>query len=133
MRNPASLLSCALLALTATATLAAAAPFSGAGDAATEAPAWTRAQVSIQLGFGPRYRPYYGYGPYYRPYYRPYGYYAPPPVAYYETRPYIVQRARPAGDPDAIARCASRFKSFNANTGTYVTSEGGQRLCPYLR
>ncbi len=63
---------------------------------------------------------------------RPY-YYAPPPpppVTYYESRPYVV---RPAGDPDAVARCAARFRSFDYRTGTYTTYEGETRLCPYLR
>lgn len=103
------------------------------GDAA--ATAVIPAQVGIYFGYG---RPYYG--PYYRPYgpyYRPYGYVPPPPppppVTYYETRPYVVRPAYPPGDPDAIARCASRFRSFNARTGTYITYDGEERLCPYLR
>lgn len=98
-----------------------------------------QAQVGIYIGterpYRP-YRPYYeGYNrPYYpyRPYaYRPY-YYAPPPVTYYETRPYVARPAGPYRDPDAVARCASRFRSFNVRTGTYVTLGGEVRLCPYL-
>jgi hypothetical protein len=107
------------------------------GEAATAA---IPAQVGIYLGYGRPYRPYYGpYDrPYYRPYYQPYRYYAPPlppppPVTYYETRPYVARPARPAADPDAVARCASRFRSFNVDTGTYITYDGEERLCPYLR
>ena len=98
----------------------------------------TKAQVSIHFGYGrpyPYHRPYGYYGPYYRPYY--YEPPPPPPVTYHQTQPYVV---RPApgpsaygGDPDALAKCASRFRSFNAHTGTYTTYEGEQRLCPYLR
>lgn len=81
-------------------------------------------------------RHHYGYRPFrpYRPYvgfyygYRP----LPPPVTYYETRPYVVRRGA-AWLPDDVARCASRFRSFNVRTGTYITYEGVERLCPYLR
>lgn len=128
--------------IAATAILAAgglASAHAGAASAAaTIAPSAggslvTKAQVGVYFDYGrPRYyRPYY-----YRPYYG-YRYYdAPPPVTYYETRPYVVQRSAPppaySGDPDGIAKCASRFRSFNANTGTYVTYEGEVRRCPYL-
>lgn len=99
----------------------------------------TKAQVGVYFDYGrPRYyRPHY-----YRPYYG-YRYYDdPPPTTYYETRPYVVERAPPpppppprivGRDPDAVARCASRFRSFNVNTGTYITLDGEERLCPYLR
>jgi hypothetical protein len=33
---------------------------------------------------------------------------------------------------EAMARCAGRFRSFDARTGTYVTSQGEMRICPYL-
>ena len=92
-----------------------------------------KAQVGVYFGFGdPYYRPY---RPYYRPYYGYRRYYdGSPPVTYYESRPYVARPApRPYGDPDGIARCASQFRSFNANTGTYITYEGEERLCPYLR
>lgn len=78
-------------------------------------------------------RRHYGYRPY-RPYsgfyygYRP----APPPVVYYETRPYVIRRPR-RWHPDDVARCASQFRSFSVRTGTYVTYEGVEKLCPYLR
>ncbi len=100
----------------------------------------TKAQVGVYFDVG---RPRY-YNPYYRPYrpYYGYGYRyydAPPPVTYYETRPYVVERDPPppppraySGDPDGLAKCASRFRSFNANTGTYVTYDGEVRRCPYL-
>lgn len=88
-------------------------------------------------GYGPGYgyyRPYYnsyayGYRPYYWGYYRP----APPRVVYYETPAYVVRPAAPVYHDDAVARCAARFRSFNVRTGTYVTYDGEERLCPYLR
>lgn len=133
---------CVLLAATAQSLPAIASPVSGfTASTGSEQSAVVRTQVEIYVGrpYRPHYAPYPGYrsyyydnGPYYRP--RPY-YYAPPPpdVTYYETRPYVVRPAPSGGDPDAIARCASRFKSFNANTGTYVTYDGEERVCPYLR
>ncbi len=82
------------------------------------------------------YRPRYGYSYGYRypgPYrYRSYYYGAPRDTVYY-TRPRVVERARPSYDADAVARCASRFRSFRVDTGTYVTYGGEERLCPYLR
>ena len=89
----------------------------------------------IYFGYGRGYRGYGGYygpGPYYGGYYRPH-YYAPPPVTYYETRPYESRPPERAYGDDAVARCASRFKSFDPRTGTYVTYDGEERLCPYLR
>lgn len=125
---PAAVVSLAFAASDAAALPAA--PLHPAGATVVE-----KAQVGIYLGYGRPYRPYYG--GYYGPYYRPYGgyYYAPPPpppVTYYDTRPYVARPA-PGYDPDAVARCASRFRSFNVRTGTYVTYEGEERLCPYLR
>jgi BA14K-like protein len=38
----------------------------------------------------------------------------------------------PAYD-DARSLCASRFKSFEWDTGLYTTYGGNKRLCPYLR
>lgn len=120
----------ALALLMPIAGQAGAAPLLGQ-SAGFEQPTVQATQVQY---WGRPYRYGYGgwYGPYYRPYYRPY-YYAPPPpppVTYYESRPYVV---RPAGDPDAVARCAARFRSFDYRTGTYTTYEGETRLCPYLR
>lgn len=119
----------------ASAAPAVAAPVTGAASPATQTRLAEPAQVGVYFDYGRpyhrRYRPfpYYGYG---------YRYYdAPPPATYYETRPYVVERPPPpraySGDPDAVARCASRFRSFNVYTGTYVTLEGEERLCPYLR
>ena len=34
---------------------------------------------------------------------------------------------------DRIARCARDFRSFDPDTGTYITRSGEERLCPYLR
>ena len=96
----------------------------------------TQAQYGVYFGYGRSYGGGGYYGPGYRPYYggyaRPY-YDAPPPVTYYETRPYVARPAGPSYDDDAVARCASRFRSFNPRSGTYVTYEGEERLCPYLR
>jgi hypothetical protein len=33
---------------------------------------------------------------------------------------------------EAMARCAAGFRSFDPRTGTYVTSRGEVRVCPYL-
>jgi hypothetical protein len=126
-------------ALAAAAALAAtlpvsASPLPGLSNRPVDAVPLVTPVQGFYFGYGygrPYYRPYYG--PYYGPYYRPY-YDAPPPpppVAYYESRPYVA--VPPPGDHDAIARCASRFRSFNAHTGTYITYEGEERLCPYLR
>lgn len=37
-----------------------------------------------------------------------------------------------AADRD-MERCADEFRSFNHRTGTYVTYEGNEVVCPYLR
>src|SRR5262245_56287521 len=110
---------------------AAAAPLAGATRPAVDGePLVTKAQVGIYFGYGRPYRRYgydYGYGYGYRPYYgyrrayRDDGYYV-------QSRPYVVAPApayRSGGyDPDEVARCASRFRSFNAYTGTYTTYDG---------
>jgi hypothetical protein len=38
-----------------------------------------------------------------------------------------------ADDGDAVARCASRYRSFDASTGTYLNNDGNRYICPYLR
>ena len=40
-------------------------------------------------------------------------------------------RERRAGDDD-MRRCAYEFRSFDPVTGTYITYEGEERVCPYL-
>ena len=40
-------------------------------------------------------------------------------------------RERRAGDDD-LRRCAYEFRSFDPVTGTYITYEGEERVCPYL-
>ena len=63
--------------------------------------------------------PYY-YGPYYRrPYYPAPAYSAPPP-AYYPA---------PAGG-DAVAYCASRFRSYDPRSGSYMGYDGLRHSCP---
>jgi hypothetical protein len=139
-------LAAAIAAVTLAAPVAAAPPGTakplGSGENLV-----AQAQFSVHVGVGvgrPYYHPYHGrhYRAYPRPYYgpgyvyRPAPYYYPPPVTYYQTQPYVVRPVVPpveyGGDPDALARCASRFKSFNANTGTYITYDGEERRCPYL-
>lgn len=34
---------------------------------------------------------------------------------------------------DRYDRCAAEFRSFDPETGTYITRSGEERLCPYLR
>lgn len=34
---------------------------------------------------------------------------------------------------DRYNRCAAEFRSFDPETGTYITKSGHERLCPYLR
>jgi hypothetical protein len=62
---------------------------------------------------------YYDYGGYYDDYY---------------DDDYYVYEDRGRGDGDAVARCASRYRSFDPRTGTYNPGGGRPRqLCPYLR
>jgi hypothetical protein len=121
---------------------ASAAPLPGAELAPKADSQVTKAQFGLYFGFG---EPSYYSSPYYgRPYYPSYGYgpsygYSP----YYGYRSsYSYRPAAPTyyyGAPgagfgsDAVAACASRFRSFDPRTGTYVTYEGEVVLCPYLR
>lgn len=34
---------------------------------------------------------------------------------------------------ERFARCEADFRSFDPETGTYITRSGEERLCPYLR
>ncbi len=34
---------------------------------------------------------------------------------------------------DAVARCQSRYRSFDAASGTFLSNDGTRKLCPYLR
>jgi hypothetical protein len=54
--------------------------------------------------------------------------------SYYDDYYYDDSATVYADGGDAVARCASRYRSFDARTGTYNPG-GGQprRLCPYLR
>lgn len=113
-----------------TSSAVAAMPSTGNLRPGNEARSLQSVQFSVHYGYR---RPYYGYDYGYRPYYRPYYAPPPPPVTYYESRPYVVRPAPRGYDPDAVARCASRFKSFNVHTGTYITYGGEEVLCPYLR
>jgi hypothetical protein len=36
-------------------------------------------------------------------------------------------------DDDDMERCAEEFRSFDWETGTYITYDGEERVCPYLR
>jgi BA14K-like protein len=83
-------------------------------------------------------RSYGSYGGYYGRPYRRYGYGGVGPLpfiagavgaaivggAIYEGRAY--------SRGSDYERCAATFRSFNPNTGTYVTYGGEERVCPYL-
>ena len=112
-----------------------AAPPSGLAGEGWQVPSAVTQTQGIYFGYGRPYRGsyggYYGPGPYYGGYYRPYSEGPPlPPPAYYAPRPYA---GGSRDDDDAVARCASRYRSFNPRTGTYVNNDGEERLCPYLR
>lgn len=34
---------------------------------------------------------------------------------------------------DAVARCQSRYRSFDPGSGTFLSNNGTRKLCPYLR
>lgn len=56
----------------------------------------------------------------------------------FATPPALVFGNRSAGynapyPRDGIAACQRRFRSFDPETGTYMTRSGEQVLCPYLR
>lgn len=55
------------------------------------------------------------------PYYYDYG-----PSYYYDDYDYG------SYDDDAVARCAARYRSFDASTGTFLHVSGERRRCPYL-
>jgi hypothetical protein len=63
----------------------------------------------------------YRYGPY--PY-GPYPYYYGPPVVYEPGHP----AAAPGGT--AVASCASRYKSYDPATGTFLGHDGVRHPCP---
>jgi hypothetical protein len=52
-------------------------------------------------------------------------YHAPPPVHYYPP----VRYTPAPWTPDWYAYCASKYRSFDARSGTYVTYSGYRRLC----
>lgn len=63
----------------------------------------------------------------------PYNYYFGPD--YYEDTDYYDDDEGDAVvySDDAVERCAARYRSFDRRTGTYLSSGGQRRLCPYLR
>ena len=69
--------------------------------------------------------PGYGYG-YDDGYYAPAGGYAP--AGYYGTE--TVTTGVGAGDDDAVAECARRFKTYDPQSQTYVAKRGVRRSCP---
>jgi hypothetical protein len=75
----------------------------------------------------------YGYrrGPYRRGYRRGYGAGALIGGIIVGTIIAAAIRERRAGDDD-MRRCAYEFRSFDPVTGTYITYEGEERVCPYL-
>jgi len=38
-----------------------------------------------------------------------------------------------AEDGDAVARCRARYQSFDPSDGTFLSTDGTRKLCPYLR
>jgi hypothetical protein len=34
---------------------------------------------------------------------------------------------------DGVARCQSRYRSFDPASGTFLSNDGKRKLCPYLR
>jgi BA14K-like protein len=40
------------------------------------------------------------------------------------------QARRQAAEDDAVRYCMQRFRSYNPNTGTYISSSGEERPCP---
>jgi len=59
--------------------------------------------------------------------------FATPPAYVFSAPIGVFGDGRDAPRSYAIAACARRFHSFNANTGTYTAHSGEQVLCPYLR
>jgi hypothetical protein len=72
--------------------------------------------------FRPR---WYGYG---APYYYDYG-----PAYYDDDDVYYEDESVQYSDDDAVERCASRYRSFDYRTGTFLRNDGRRQLCPYLR
>lgn len=63
---------------------------------------------------------------------RPPRYYAPPsPPVYYQPAPvYVPQPQGYYVQPDAVAYCMNRFRSYNPQTGVYVGYDGYYHRCP---
>ena len=117
----ASLMAPALLAVSASA-----APLPKPGIAKDE-------NITKIQGRGRGWRRGYGYrrGPYRRGYRRGYGAGALIGGIIAGTLIAAAIRERRAGDDD-MRRCAYEFRSFDPVTGTYITYEGEERVCPYL-
>ena len=43
----------------------------------------------------------------------------------------FVTRPKPASD--AMAQCSAQYKSFDPNTGTFLSLDGTRKPCPYLK
>jgi hypothetical protein len=117
----------AVLAAGAAFPSASAAPLSGAAaigqsTGTSAVPVWGS---GFWWGFGPGVvvggalaAPYY-----YRPY--PYYYYPPGPYGYYPAPGYA-----PAGPGGGTAYCASRYRSYDPATGTFMGHDGFRHPCP---
>lgn len=60
--------------------------------------------------------------------------YGPPPVAVVEDddldEPIVVAPRRGAVSADAVAACARKYRSYDPNTGTFLSNEGYRKPCP---
>jgi hypothetical protein len=129
-------------ALAAPASAAPLAPATAALGQAADAPLVQTVQWR-RYGYGPRYGGYYGRGYYGRGWRGPAvgagvaagilggalaagALAAPRPVYSYPAPAYGYSPA----DTDAVAYCASRFRTYNPETGTYIGAGGVVRACP---
>jgi hypothetical protein len=92
-------------------------------------PGWNGGHRRHYGHFRPRWYgvPYYGGAAYYSNYYYD---------DYYSDDDYVDD----GGDAvvysdggDAVARCEARYRSFDRASGTFLSTSGERKLCPYLR
>lgn len=78
---------------------------------------------------------YWGPGPYAYGYYGPGPYWGPGPVVAGAAAGAIIggaiasSAARPPVDPNWIASCSRRYRTFDPNTGTYLAADGQRYVC----
>jgi len=97
----------------------------GGAVAAATSPLWAPGYYDYYPGYA--YQPYpyrrYGYDTYGYDNYANNGYYAPPAVT-------VAPGTVVAQNGDSIAYCQSRFRSYDATTGTYLGFDGQRHPCP---